>query len=407
MSNNAEDQLKSGGFSRLAEIFTTYLRLGLSSFGGPIAHLGYFHTEFVRKRSWISEERYAELVSVCQFLPGPTSSQVGFLVGVLRGGWTGGMLAWLAFTLPSIALLLLAGLMLGHLEHPSALGIISALKALAVAIVAHAVIGMAPALASGWRRALIAIAAVPAMLLSGQVAAIVGVSALAGLALKLDGKPEPLSPGDGKHISRATGALLLGAFALLLGLSLLLGPNSDSSVIAKISAQLYAAGSFVYGGGHVVLPLLEQYVIDPGLLDRTTFLSGYGLAQAVPGPLFSIGGFIGFYTAGWWGVVAGTVAIFLPGLLLAGGVLPFWQKIRQIPKLRAAVSGANAGVVGVLAATLIHPIFTDSVQNIVTAAVATAGFVALQFFRWSPWKVVALAALIGAVTPVIARFGLE
>lgn len=387
------------------EIFRAFLKLGLTSFGGPIAHLGYFREELVIRRKWMSESAYADLVALCQFLPGPASSQTGFALGLSRGGLAGGLIAWAAFTLPS-ALFLLA-FAFAFAWSPSAVagplgqGVIHGLKLVAVAVVAQAVWGMARALCPDRQRAAIAVAAaLLAVFLpgaSGQVGAIV-CGAIGGLWLCRN-----LPAAGGSHLpvplSRPPALLaLLGFFSLLIILPFMAAASSSQAV--ALFEAFYRAGALVFGGGHVVLPLLEASVVESGWTGTDAFLAGYGMAQAMPGPLFAFAAYLGAIVApepnGFAGAAIALAAIFLPGLLLVMGVLPFWDHLRGMGGARSAMAGANAAVVGILAAALYHPVWTGAVHGLPDFAIALAAFILLAAWRVPPWKVVLLTALAGA-----------
>ncbi|MCZ8111890.1 MAG: chromate efflux transporter [Betaproteobacteria bacterium] len=388
-----------GGGSALA-VFAVFLRLGLTSFGGPVAHLGYFRTEFVERRRWLDDRQYAELVALCQFLPGPASSQVGLALGLQRAGAAGALAAWAGFTLPSALLLMALALGLAAGGGPGAAGLVQGLKLVAVAVVAQAVWGMARSLCPDLPRAAIALAAgalslsLPAAL--GPVAAIV-LGAVAGrLALQVAAvAPGPaLAPG----LSRRTGAvLLLAAGALLVGLPLAAAAAGSPGLQAV--SVFYQAGALVFGGGHVVLPLLQAGVVAPGWVSEEVFLAGYGAAQAVPGPLFSFAAFLGAALpaplGGWAGGMAMLVALFAPGLLLVAGALPLWNTLRTRQPVRRALAGANAAVVGLLGAALLDPVIPGAIHSPADAALALAGFAALVALRWPPLAVVALLAGAG------------
>lgn len=396
--------------ARPSEVFVAFLKLGLTSFGGPIAHLGYFRDELVVRRRWLSEAAYADLVALCQFLPGPASSQVGFALGYLRGGITGALLAWAAFTLPS-ALLLLA-FALGADAFGGTLGqdLLRGLKLVAVAIVAQAVGGMARSLVPDRERATMALAAVllvtfaPSAL--GQIAAIL-VGALAGLRWC---RPPSPSVSTAQVLAvplpRRVGALLLGLFALLLvGLPLLVAAGAAPSV--ALFEVFYRAGALVFGGGHVVLPLLEASLVEPGWISADAFLSGYGAAQAVPGPLFTVAAYLGAIAlpgaSALLGAAIALLGIFLPGMLLLMGVLPFWGRLREQQAARAAMAGANAAVVGILGAALYQPLWTSAVGSGADFAIALSGFVLLTAWKAPPWLVVILSMLAASLLGVFGE----
>lgn len=358
------------------EVLGAFTRLGLTSFGGPIAHLGYFRDELVTRRRWITDQGYAELVALAQFLPGPASSQVGFALGMHRAGLLGGLAAFTAFTLPSAVLLVLAALAAPQLEGPLAAGLIGGLKAVAVAVVLHAVIGMARTLAPDLRRATIALGAGLLVLLVGTGwATLLAIAAGAALGLLLCRAGEvPGSASVRIPVSRRAGAACLTVVvALLIGLPV--AAALVPSTALAVADGFTRAGALVFGGGHVVLPLLETAVVEPGFVTAEQFLAGYGAAQAVPGPLFTLAAFLGASIApGVEGVALAalaTVAIFVPGLLLMAGVLPFWGALRARPAVGALVRGANAAVVGVLAAALIDPVASSALLD--PALTATAG----------------------------------
>jgi chromate transporter len=382
----------------VGEVFRAFLKLGLTSFGGPIAHLGYFRDELVLRRRWLSDAAYADLVALCQFLPGPASSQTGFALGLVRAGWLGGLAAWAAFTLPSAAFLLAFALGADALGGPLGQQVVHALKLVAVAIVAQAVWGMARSLAPDRERATIALGAV--ILLSsapvavGQIAAI-GVGALAGLMWCRD-RTDPAGTRLPVPLSQRTGALFLLLFALLLfGLPVVIAfwPMQWLSLFEVF----YRSGALVFGGGHVVLPLLEARLVEPGWMSADAFLAGYGAAQAVPGPLFTVSAYLGAIVGpapnGLWGAMIALLGIFLPGILLLIGVLPFWDRLRRSVHARAAMAGANAAVVGILGAALYHPVWTSSVAAPIDFAIALTAFVLLTAWKTPPWLVVVLTVL--------------
>jgi chromate transporter len=385
---------------RVGEVFLVALRLGLTSFGGPIAHLGYFREEYVRRRRWLNEEAYAEIVAISQVLPGPASSQVGFAVGMTQRGLAGGLAAWVGFTLPSALLLAGFAALAGTGRFDDAVWL-TALKIVAVAVVLDAVLGMGRRLAATARTATVAVATFAAVLLAPsaltQVAAL-AVAAVAGVALFRDAGPSgpaelPLT------ISRRWGAAALVAFVgLLVGMPLL----ASTGTLAEVAAVHYRAGALVFGGGHVVLPLLEEPVV-PELMDSSTFLAGYGMAQAVPGPLFTFGTYLGQVVAGVPGAVVATVFIFLPGLLVLLGVLPFWSAVRGNRRVQAALVGVNAAVVGILAAALYDPIITTTLVGPVEVVFAAGLFLALAFWRVPAWGLVLGAVLASPLLEALTR----
>lgn len=385
------------------EVFLAFLKLGLTSFGGPIAHLGYFREELVTRRRWIDEAGYADLVALCQFLPGPASSQVGFALGLMRAGLLGALAAWTAFTLPSAILLVLFAFGAAALNGPVAQGALHGLKLVAVAIVAQAVLGMAKSLTPDRERALIAVLAVLLVVIAGGAIGQVGAILLGGvLGLWLcrngDATSSPhLFPG-----SPRLGAVLLMLFAvLLIGLPVLAGLGQG---IALFDA-FYRAGALVFGGGHVVLPLLEAEVVARGWVSADAFLAGYGATQAVPGPLFTFAAYLGAVSSpepnGIVGSGIALIAVFLPGMLLLVGTLPFWNALRRWPQAQAVMRGANAAVVGILGAALYDPVFSSAVLKPLDFAIALAGFVALVTWKAPPWIVVLALGLAGAMTAAL------
>ncbi len=401
--------LKRIEWSSLLEVFQAFLKLGLTSFGGPIAHLGYFRTEFVVRRQWVDETGYANLVALCQFLPGPASSQVGFSLGVLRAnGLLGGMAAWLAFTLPTAVILFGFAMTAALFDSPIAAGAIHGLKLVAVAVIAQALVGMIRTLTPDGVRVGIALAAAALALTVGGSTAQIGsivLGAIAGLlfcASKENLDRESSDYGVDFPVSKHRGAFALAMFAVLLaGPPLLLQVESSYQPIALFNA-CYQAGALVFGGGHVVLPLLEAQVVAPGWLDNETFLAGYGLAQAMPGPLFAIAAYLGALVqpapSGAIGASIALVAIFLPGLLLVYGMLPFWNQLRMHPSSQAAMRGANAAVVGILGAALYSPAWSGAVFALIDVALVLAGFLLLTIAKFPSWAVVLMLASAGALT---------
>lgn len=408
----AEDATKQhAGEARAAtagsvgEVFRAFLKLGLTLFGGPIAHLGYFRDEFVVRRRWIDEAGYADLVALCQFLPGPASSQAGFALGVLRGnGLLGGLAAWFAFTMPSAIALLAFALGVAVFTSATAGGVVHGLKLVAVAVVAQAVWGMTKTLTPDRERAAIALAAAALVIFAsgstGQIAAI-AAGAVAGLWLcRGDGAVLPSQLRF--PVSRRQGAIVLALFAIL---PLLLWLLQDSHHGAALASAFYRAGALVFGGGHVVLPLLQAEVVAPGWVTNEAFLAGYGLAQAVPGPLFTFAAYLGAVMgpapSGIAGAMIALVAVFLPGLLLVFGMLPFWDALRRLPVAQAAMRGANAAVVGILGAALYSPVWTSAVLAPADFVLALAGFLFLTVWKAPPWIVVVFLAVAGAVPTLI------
>lgn len=384
------------------EVFAVFLRLGLTSFGGPIAHLGYFRTEFVERRRWLDEAGYADLVALCQFLPGPASSQVGLAVGHWRAGWPGALAAWVGFTLPSALALVLFAYGVTQWTALAQSGAIHGLKLAAVAVVAQAVLGMAKGLCPDRQRAGVAVGAAllataaPSAL--GQIAAIVAGGIVGVTLLRLG--PLPPTAHRAFGIGKPLGAALLAVLAALLVALPLIAQASGSSVWAAVST-FYRAGALVFGGGHVVLPLLQSGVVPPGLVTNDAFLAGYGAAQAVPGPLFTFAAYLGAVMPGPMGGLAGgavaLVAIFVPAALLVFGALPFWEALRTRAPMQRAMAGVNAAVVGILGAALYDPVWTSAVGSRTDFAVALAAFGLLVFGRVPPLAVVAAAAGAGLV----------
>jgi chromate transporter len=390
-----------GARGSAGEVFRVFLRLGLTSFGGPVAHLGYFRAEFVERRRWLAERDYADLVGLCQFLPGPASSQVGMAIGLLRAGYAGMLAAWTAFTLPSALVLVLFAYGLGALGDALGSGWLHGLKIAAVAVVALAVLGMARSLASDRARASLAVAAAVIALAFASAWAQVGAIVLGGLiGLAL---PRDAAPGDRAAlplvVSRRTGILALALFfVLLIGLPLLAAVTTSQGI--KEFDAFYRTGSLVFGGGHVVLPLLQAEVVPRGWVSNDAFLAGYGAAQAVPGPLFTFAAYLGAVMGsppnGWAGALVCLVAIFLPSFLLIIGTLPFWAALRNKPAARAALKGVNAAVVGLLLAALYRPVWTAGIASAGDFALACTAFLLLFMWQVPPWLVVALSALGGA-----------
>ncbi len=381
----------------LLDILFVSTRLGLTSFGGPIAHLGYFHAEYVRKRKWMDEKNYADLVALCQFLPGPASSQVGIGIGVMRAGIIGGILAFIGFTLPSVIALILFAMILQGFDIGTA-GWIHGLKIVAVAVVAHAIIGMAQKLTPDKRRKAIALFALVATLLWQTAFTQVGVILLAAFAGYLIYK-EQVETDDSVMrfpLSRRFAAVCLSLFFGLLILLPVLREMTSSGWIAMFDS-FYRSGSLVFGGGHVVLPLLEREFVPTGWLGEEAFLAGYGAAQAVPGPLFTFAAYLGAVISGWQGGLLATAAIFLPAFLLILGTLPFWDTLRRNPKVKGALMGVNAAVVGILISAFYHPIWTSSILTPIDFAFAAVLFSLLVYWKLPPWIIVAAGAAGGTL----------
>ena len=382
------------------EVLRIFLRLGLSSFGGPIAHIGYFREEFVVRRRWLDEHAYADLVALCQFLPGPASSQVGFSIGLLRAGYAGGLAAWIGFTLPSAMALLAFATIGSALGGAHGAGLLHGLKLVAVAIVAQAVWGMARSLCPDRPRATIgAVAAIVLLTSPSSIAQIatIALGAIAGLAW-CRGAPARHDVHVGIGVSRRAGYVALAAFfGLLIGLPVLTA-RAPFPGIALFEA-FYRSGALVFGGGHVVLPLLREAFVPNGWVGDDAFIAGYGAAQAVPGPLFTFAAYLGAIAKPAPNAVAGAalglVGIFLPGLLILVGMLPFWEAFRRRAAAQAMMRGVNAAVVGLLGAALYNPVWTTSVNSTIDVAIALACFVLLTAWRAPPLLVVVAGALAG------------
>jgi chromate transporter len=390
----------------VAEVFAAFLKLGLTSFGGPIAHLGYFRNEFVERRKWLDETSYADLVALCQFLPGPASSQVGFSLGILRGnGLLGGLAAWFAFTMPSALILFAFAMGAAVFTGSVAEGFLHGLKLVAVAVVAQAIWGMSRTLTPDRTRAGIALAAIGIVVIAGsfgQIAAI-ALGACAGLWL-CRGEVAPVSGHLNFPVTRRAGIVALIVFAAFFLIPPIVVRTTGSQALALFDA-FYRSGALVFGGGHVVLPLLQAEVVTPGWVSNEAFLSGYGLAQAVPGPLFTFAAYLGAVTGpapnGLAGAVVALLALLLPGMLLVYGMLPFWDALRTRPTAQAAMRGTNAAVVGILGAALYNPVFVSAVLTPRDFALALAGFLLLTVWTLPPWIVVVLLAVAGVLLRLI------
>ncbi|AET92968.1 chromate transporter [Burkholderia sp. YI23] len=401
--------------STALQVLGVFLRLGLTCFGGPIAHIGYFRREFVERRRWLDDETFTDLVGLCQFLPGPASSQVGFSIGLLRAGWLGGLAAWCGFTLPSVLLLLAFAAIAPRLGGPVGAGLIHGLKLVAVAVVAQAVWDMARRLCPDRRRAFIALAALAALsVLTTVYAQLIVIALGAALGFVLCRTTASAgTAGVSRHahefrVSRTAGAVALLLFCVLLvGLPVL--ANSGAQHAVSVFAGFYRAGALVFGGGHVVLPLLQQQTVATGWVSSNDFLAGYGAAQAVPGPLFTFAAFLGWMMADtphhWAGALLATVGIFLPGLLLVLAALPYWQALRARPSMVAVLSGVNAAVVGLLAAALYSPVWTSAVHTEIDFAIATIGLLLLTRWKIPPLAVVMICALAGVTQAIVMKAG--
>lgn len=388
-------------------VFIIFLKLGMTSFGGPVAHLGYFREAFVVRRRWLSEHSYADLVALCQFLPGPASSQVGMALGLSQAGFRGALAAWAGFTLPSAVALILIAQGIAAWGDIIPQGLLHGLKLAAVAVVAQAVWGMARSLCRGAARAAVMTAAACAALAWpsawGQVG-VIAVGALAGMAL-FEGEPGVAHDPLPIPLGRRTGILLLGAFFVLLAGLPLLARAFPGQALALVDA-FYRSGALVFGGGHVVLPLLQAEVVPTGWVGNETFLAGYGAAQAMPGPLFAFAAFLGasmrLAPAGWLGGTLCLLAIFAPSFLLVAGALPFWSRLGGNVRTRAALAGVNAAVVGLLLAALYQPVWTSAVNVPADFALALVAFMALMFWKAPPWLVVLGAGAAGWLLGALA-----
>lgn len=385
----------------IPQIFLAALRLGCTSFGGPIAHLAYFRRDYVERRGWIDEQHYADLVALCQFLPGPASSQAGFGLGYLWRGWAGGIAAWIGFTLPSAALMIAFALGAGKLGTLLGTGWLHGLKLAAVAVVAQAVLAMWRSLAPDVPRSTLVVASAAVLLLlpfAWMQLAVIAVGAAIGVALlgrsAAPARP-PATPATAPASFHTSVILLLVFFALLVALPAICRITANSFPALALADKCYRAGALVFGGGHVVLPLLEREFVAPGGLTAEQFLAGYGAAQAMPGPLFAFAGFLGASTDGIAGGAWATLWIFLPGLLLVAAVLPCWQTLRRDTRAPAALRGANAAVVGLLLAALIHPIGATAFGDGRSAGVTAGAFLALLSPRVPVWAVVIACAAAG------------
>ncbi|MBO9329308.1 chromate efflux transporter [Achromobacter xylosoxidans] len=382
------------------EVFLVFLRLGLTSFGGPVAHLAYFHAEFVERRRWLDEYAYSDLVALCQFLPGPASSQVGMAIGLKRAGWAGMLAAWVAFTLPTAVALGLFAAGLAQFGWLSGSAAIHGLKVAAVAVIAQAIWGMGRSLCPDRTRAALAVAAalvtlaVPGAL--GQVAAILLGAVIGAATLQVPARPALAV--ERQAVSRRAGYAALALFVLLLA-ALPAWAALTGQPLARQLDGFYRAGALVFGGGHVVLPLLESAAVGGSMVSDAEFLAGYGAAQAMPGPLFGFASFLGAMSpgplSGWAGALAMLVAIFLPGALLVAAALPFWESLRLRPGVRNLIAGVNASVVGILLSALYDPVWASAIRGRTDFALALLLFALLVYARWSPVWVVLIAAAGG------------
>ncbi|HEX3446049.1 MAG TPA: chromate efflux transporter [Chthoniobacterales bacterium] len=399
----SSDQPAIGLRQTVLEPFLLFLRLGLTSFGGPIAHLGYFRQEFVDGRKWLTEQAFVDLVALCQFLPGPTSSQVAYSIGMTRGGIAGAIAAWGAFTLPSAVIMLLAAYGIHWIGHAQSAPWLHGLKVVAVAVVAQAVWSMAIKLCTDRTRTTLAFAAAVIILLTDNAwmqVLTIALGALAGWKLIQPGSAN----GTGESFPRLPSrfqsviSLTLFAFCLLL-LPFLAAGHRDGWL--PLFDSFYRSGSLVFGGGHVVLPLLQAEVVPKGWEDNNTFLAGYGIAQALPGPLFSFAAYLGAaksgYPSGWPAGLWCLFAILLPPILLVTGLLPVWNRLRASPSAQALLAGANAAVVGILLAALYQPIWTSAIDSAKSLALALVLFAGLQFWKIAPWILVLIGAVLGTL----------
>jgi chromate transporter len=377
-------------------VFLTFLRLGCTSFGGPVAHLSYFQREFVERRRWLDDTTFGECIALTQLLPGPASSQTGMLLGWLRAGPAGALAAWIGFTLPSAVLMTLFALAIPHADVRT--GWLHGLLLVAVAVVASAIVALRRSLAPDLARSLLAVAVLLFMLaVPLPIAAPLAIAAAALAGLVLPGTHQLAEPQLDLHVSRRSGILALVLFGLaFLGLGLW---STGGSHVAILANTLFRIGSLVFGGGHVVLPLLQTQAVATGIVDSPTILAGYAAAQAMPGPLFTIASYVGasawHSSLGVIGALAGTLAIFAPSFFLLAGIAPFYRQLTANARFRAALAGANAGVVGLVAAAFVTPIFSGTVRTAVDGVVALAAFAAIQYAKVPVWSLVILAALFG------------
>jgi chromate transporter len=391
----------SKGFKALLEIFLISTKLGLTSFGGPTAHLGYFHEAYIRRRKWMDEKSYADLVALAQFLPGPASSQVGIGIGVMRGGVIGGVISFIGFTLPSVIVLILFATLLTEFDIGNA-GWIHGLKIVAVAIVAHAIIGMAKNLTPDLKRKAIALFALIITLIWQAIFTQVVVILLAALFgfLLFRQHDENTDTSSRFPISKKVSAICLVLFFGLLFLLPIIRELTGSGWVAMFDS-FYRSGSLVFGGGHVVLPLLEQEFIPTGWISEESFLAGYGATQAVPGPLFTFAAYLGTAMKGWQGGIVATVAVFLPAFLLILGVLPFWDQLRGNTKIKGAILGVNAAVIGILISALYFPIWTSSILAPADFALAAILYSMLAFWKLPPWIIVVTGVVGGSMLTLL------
>jgi chromate transporter len=404
--NNPPRQSDDNRIFQLLSLFRIFFKLGLTSFGGPIAHLAYFREEFVTRRRWFDEHSYADIVALCQFLPGPASSQVGMAIGLSRAGIGGALAAFLGFTLPSAIALVLFGLGINRFGSQLGGGWLHGLNVVAVAVVAQALWGMGKSLAPDGKRAIVVVAAalfvtlVPSSF--GQVAVIIlsGLYGWAFLRSETALPHIPLSMGGGGFAGKFTGVLCLALFFGLL-LALPIFAEGSGNYALKLFDGFYRSGALVFGGGHVVLPLLQAEVVPSGWMSNDTFMAGYGAVQAMPGPLFTFAAYLGAVSTqspnGWTGAAIATIAIFLPAFLLIVAISPFWERLRSYIGVRRAMLGINAAVVGLLLAAFYNPVWTSAIKTPVDFCMAAAAFLLLALWKWPPWLVVLLSALVAGV----------
>jgi chromate transporter len=402
--NKPHSPQRGGG--NVGEVFAVFLRLGLTCFGGPIAHLGYFHEEFVVRRKWLDEKTYVDLVALSQFLPGPASSKVGIAIGLSRAGYAGALAAWTAFTMPSAIALVLFGYGVTSFGDALGSGWLHGLKVAAVAVVAQAVLTMMRSLTPDAPRATLAVAAAVLVLAmpsaAGQIVAI-ALGAIVGL-VAFGGAPPSDHVSLPHPVSRTVAvAAIVVFFAILIGLPFVVAAAPSHGL--QLFEAFYRAGSLVFGGGHVVLPLLQAAVVPPGWVSNDNFLAGYGAAQAVPGPLFTFSAYLGTVMGpapnGWQGAILCLVAMFLPAFLLVIGPLPFWDDLRRRAWAQSALRGVNAAVVGLLLAALYRPVWTSAITSAGDFALGIAAFVLLLMWKTPPWLVVVFCAVGGALLPFI------
>ncbi len=380
------------------QVLLVFLRLGCTSFGGPVAHLGYFRAEFVERRKWLTEATFADVVALCQFLPGPASSQIGIAIGMLRAGWAGSIAAWIGFTMPSAMLLIAFGYGIAQFAWMAQSPVVHGLKVVATAVVAQAVWGMAKSSCPDRPRAALAVvAALLTLALPGSLAQTGAIVVSAAVGLCLLKAPDPVTdPARLLGVSRAAGTVALAIFCVLLA-AVLLVPLESGTQLSSLIGGFFKTGALVFGGGHVVLPLLQAVTVPPGTVSNDDFLAGYGAAQALPGPLFTFAAYLGTVMDtplhGWIGGLAFLVALFAPAYLLVVGTLPFWDELRHRSRVRAAMAGVNAGVVGILLSALYDPVWTSAIHTRTDFGLALAAFGLLVYARASPWVVVLFAGV--------------